>query len=441
MTDFLNYLVDFGDFFFFWKTVGPDKFVRFFWYFFLFELPRYIVFDGLILAWQGVRNRLQRGRYERARARFLAERPLLSVIAPGKNEGRHLVALVHSLSEQTYGNFELIIVDDGSTDDTPAIARHLQRQGKIDRYLRSDVRGGKASAANLGWRMARGRFLVHIDADCSFDRDALERLIIPFYLDGRVGVVGGNVKVRNAADGLCPTLQAIEYLKTISIGRRVTSALGILRIVSGALGAFRPDVVEQIGGWDVGPGLDGDITVKIRKTRRHVFFEPRSICFTSVPATFTALARQRNRWSRSLVRFRLRKHRDVYVPDRNFTLANFVSFAENVLFAVILDLKWLIYITDILFNFPTLARYIIPANFLLYLLSNIVQFTMIMLVSERPRQEARLFFYLPLVPVYNGLYMRLVRTWGYASEWLFRSSYRDDWNPRKVSRRAEESGL
>jgi cellulose synthase/poly-beta-1,6-N-acetylglucosamine synthase-like glycosyltransferase len=225
------------------------------------------------------------------------------------------------------------------------------------------------------------------------------------------------------------------------VGRRVTSQLGILRIVSGAMGAFRPEVLEQIGGWDIGPGLDGDITVKIRKARHLVYFEPRSICFTSVPRTFRALARQRVRWSRSLVRFRLRKHRDVYVPDQNFSLATFFSFAENVVYGLLLDIKWIVYIADMLVNFPVQSKYIIPANFLLYLLSNMIQLGVIVMVSERPRQEARLACYLPLVPLYNGMFLRVVRSYAYLAEWLFKSSYLDPWNPAKVSRQARQAGM
>lgn len=129
---------------------------------------------------------------------------------------------------------------------------------------------------------------------------------------------------------LCTALQAIEYLKSITVGRIITSELGILRVVSGAFGAFRKEIVDQVGGWDVGPGMDGDITVKTRKSGFRVRFAKEAVCYTSVPKTWKALARQRTRWSRSLVRFRLRKHKDVYYPDANFSVLNMVSFVENV---------------------------------------------------------------------------------------------------------------
>ncbi len=439
--DFLKYVSEFSDIFLFWKTIGFAKFVRFFWFFFLFELPRYVVFDFLVLVALGVRNLLQRKRFLVAKQMLWKEKPKVSVIVPGKDEGKHLLKLVASLKEQTYKNLEIIIVDDGSTDETPVICRRLLKRGEISKYLRNEVRGGKASAANLGFRYATGKFIVHVDADSSFDRDAIEQIIIPFYMDSRIGIVSGNVKVRNYREGLLPALQAIEYLKSISIGRRITSFLGILRVASGALGAFRRDLLQRIGAWDVGPGLDGDVTVKIRKLKYRVYFEPRAICYTSVPSTLRGLTKQRVRWGRSLVRFRIRKHRDIFFPNENFNLYNFFSSLENIFYSIVLNVNWLVYIFDILINFPHTVKYIIPINYLLYVLSNIFQFAMVLVVSERRREELKMAPYLLLMPLYMGVYMRFVRTWAYFTELFFKASYRDPWNPRKVSEKAREMGI
>lgn len=441
MNDFLKYITEFSDILLFWKTIGLSKFTRFFWYFFIFELPRYVLFDFVVLVLLGIKNITKRKKQKYARELFLKESPKLSIIVPGKDEGKHILKLVTSLREQTYKNFEIIIVDDGSIDDTPVICRSLLRKGEIDRYLRNEVRGGKASAANFGLNYATGEFIIHIDADSSLDRDAIENIVIPFYMDRRIGAVAGNVKVRNYREGILPALQAIEYLKSISIGRRITSFFSLLRIVSGAFGAFRRDALKKVGGWDVGPGLDGDITVKIRKTKLKVYFEPKAICFTSVPTTLKALTKQRVRWGRSLIRFRFRKHRDIFMPNENFNFFNLLSSFENIFYSFLLDINWLFYIVDILISFPHTAKYIIPINYLLYILSNFAQFIFILSVSERRKEEAQLAIYLPLMPLYMGIYMRLVRTWAYFTEIFFRYSYRDPWNPTKVSKKAKEIGI
>lgn len=79
----------------------------------------------------------------------------------------------------------------------PTIGRNLERRGFIDRFLRNELRGGKASGANMAIRYARGKFIIHVDADTSLNTDALEQILIPFYMDSKVAGVGGNLKVRN----------------------------------------------------------------------------------------------------------------------------------------------------------------------------------------------------------------------------------------------------
>ena len=167
--------------------------------------------------------------------------------------------------------------------------------------------------------MAKGKYIVCLDADSSLDRDALEKILLPFYIDGMVKGVGGCVKVRNYKETICSSLQAFEYLKRIQVGRIVTSELGIYHIISGAFGAFERKTLKEVGYWDIGPGLDGDLTQKIRKAGYKVKFAEDAICMTNVPTKWYKLYHQRIRWSRSFVRFRLRKHADILLPTKNLT--------------------------------------------------------------------------------------------------------------------------
>ncbi|MEM8909998.1 MAG: glycosyltransferase, partial [Bacteroidota bacterium] len=325
-------------------------------------------------------------------------------------------------------------------DKTPEIGRNLEKNGLIDKFIRNEMRGGKASAANLAWRYCSGKYLLHLDADSSFDRDAVERIIIPFYLDERIGGVGGNVKVRNGDASLCARLQAIEYLKSISVGRIVTSYLGIYRIISGAFGAFRMDALKKIGVWDIGPGLDGDITVKLRKSGYKIHFEPSAICLTAAPTKFIKLWKQRLRWSRSLVRFRLRKHVDVFFPHKGFKFGNFAGFFENVFYNFVLDLKWYIYLIDMMLNFGTWLHLILPFNILLYICTGYLQQLAISLFSERSKEERVLWWYVPFMVFYVAFFLRFCRTIAYFKELFGKASYRDPWNPQKSSYQALKHG-
>ncbi len=429
------------EYIYYWYVSGPGKFVRVFWYFIMFELTRYILIDFVIAIYFWLNREERLKNWNLARRKLFAENPLVSIIIPGKNEGKHLYKLTKSLDEQSYQNFELIIVDDGSDDDTPIIGKNLEELGLIDLFLRNDMRGGKASAANLALRYCKGNIVVHLDADCSFDCDAIENVIIPFYMDDAIGAVGGNVKVRNYKDSLCSKLQAIEYLKTVSIGRIITSHLGIYKIISGAFGAFKMEALRKIGGWDIGPGLDGDITVKIRKSGYKTVFSHKAVCLTNAPSKFKVLTKQRLRWDKSIIRFRVRKHKDVYFPGKEFSWSNFFALFENVFYNVILDFTWWIYIIDILINYTSQLNFIIYMNLTLYFTVAFVQMTSIYIFSERRSEELYLWRYLPLMSLYTGLYLRIVRSKAYIDEFFFKKSYDDVWNPVKSSYQAKINGF
>lgn len=425
----------------YWFVVGFNKFLRVFWYFVIFEFTRYIIIDYVIAAIFSLTQKRRNKKFQEAKRKLFTENPFVSVIIPGKNEGKHLYKLTKSLAEQTFKNFELIIVDDGSDDDTPIIGKNLEKLGLIDIFIRNEMRGGKASAANLALRYSKGKYIVHLDADCSFDSDAIEQVLIPFYLDEKIGAVGGNVKVRNYRESLCAKFQAIEYLKTVSVGRIVTSYLGIYKIISGAFGAFRKDVIDSIGGWDIGPGLDGDITVKIRKSGYRIYFQPKAICLTNAPSKFKVLTKQRLRWDKSIIRFRVRKHKDVYFPNANFNWLNFFSLTENVFYNVVLDILWWIYIIDIIVNYTSQLKFVIPMNFTLYFVMSYVQMFSMYIFSERRKEELYLWPYVSLMTLYTGTYLRIIRTIAYYKEFFFKRSFDDPWNPYKSSIQAKRAGL
>lgn len=431
MHDFLN----------FWYQQGPEGFIRIFWFYFIFELPRYVLLDYFVLAYFLFKRKFSGREFEEARKKLHKEMPLVSIIVPGKDEGTNYYRLIRSLEEQSFQNYEIILVDDGSEDDSELIGRQLEREGRIDHFLRNDIRGGKASAANMGLRYADGEFVVHCDADCSLKEDALENILVPFYMDEEIGAVGGNLEVRNKEDSLCTVLQTIEYYLTISVGRLGSSTLGILRIISGAFGAFRKEALDRVSGWDVGPGLDGDLTLKIRKLGYKTHFEYDSVAYTTVPVTFAQLARQRVRWSRSLIRFRFRKHKNIFFLNKNFDLLNFLSITENIFFSFVLTFLWYGYLFDIAANFTTNIMYILLMGLCLYSISKVYEFCIVVVLSEEQREKLKYFLYMPAMVFYTGNFIRVVRSWAYIKELIFRSSYKDSWNPAKTSEQARQLDL
>ncbi|HET8838626.1 MAG TPA: glycosyltransferase [Flavobacteriaceae bacterium] len=422
----------------FWENEGLRGFFYIFWFYFLLEFPRHLLLDYLLLPIIYLNKKKNQKADHEARRKLWEECPLVSIIIPGKDEGKNYYNLVTSLQEQTYRNFEVIVVDDGSGDDTKYIGRDLEQRGKIDLFLRNEVRGGKGSAANLALNYTRGKYILHLDADCSFFNDAIEEAILPFYKDENIGAVSCALEVRNSGESLATAFQTIEYLLTINVGRMVSSSLGILRIVSGAFGAFRKDLLLEVGGWDVGPGLDGDITQKIRKTKWKVVFAPKAVALTDVPVTFSKLAKQRLRWNRSLVRFRLRKHRNIFFPNKGFRFSNFFSSLDNIVYNQVLNFIWWFYLVFLIFNHRDHLEYILIAIFLLYTISKFLEFGVVLFVSHHKYDKIKLLPYLPGMVFYTGYFMRTIRTYAHITELFLYSSFNDPWNPQKSSSEAKK---
>lgn len=430
-------------FFSYIQTMTLYGFLVTYWYFLAIEFTRYVIFDFMIIFDVYVSLEADQWDREEARKQLFKELPLVSVIAPGKNEGKHIPALSASLKRQSYKNLEIIIVDDGSDDNTAEICRKLLDENKIDIFISNPDRGGKASAANVAFHYTKGKYIVHLDADSHIDDNSIENLLLSFYIDPNCGAVAGDVRINNSTESIATTMQAIEYLKTISLSRLVSSRLNILRIISGAYGAFRRDILEELGGWDVGPGLDGDITVKIRKMGYKVVFDHYAICYTNSPNTFMKIAKQRFRWDRSLVRFRLRKHKDVYKSHANFDIFNFIALADGVLYNFVFNLMWWLYVIQVLYVSPASLGYILMFNYLLFVGSNILQYAAIFfLVGDTMRKkDYQIAWFLPLMPIYSGIFLRVIRTYAQLMELIFKISYYDPWNPWKVSKQVKEKGM
>jgi cellulose synthase/poly-beta-1,6-N-acetylglucosamine synthase-like glycosyltransferase len=245
-----------------------------FWFSLVLEWPRYILtFLPAVIA---TRAEMQRDPGP------MPNVGKVSILIPGHNEADAIEQCVMSLAQQTYQEFEIVCVSDGSTDETYAIMKRLQREGRVDKIAECAIRGGKSSGINLGMRIASGDIVIVIDCDCSFDRTAIEEILRPF-ADPKMGAVGGSVLVRNGDKSITASIQAIEYMVAIQLGRTALDMVGQLAIISGAFGAFRREAFMRVGMMDQGPGEDGDITMRLRLYGYKIGFALRSVAYTDVP--------------------------------------------------------------------------------------------------------------------------------------------------------------
>lgn len=397
-------------------------FVYVFWFFFLFELPRYTL-STLAVGWRAV--------FERDPAPAPPEMPV-SVLMVGHNEGDVLERAVLALTEQTHRNLQVVVIDDGSTDDMAGVGLRLQSEGLIDQFLTTGIRGGKAAGLNLGLQFCTSEIVVVMDIDTSLDRDAISTVVAPLLEDPDCGAVAGNLAVRNPDDTLLTKFQAIEYVSSISLGRQFTDMFGILAIVSGAFGAFRQSAIRKVGGWDVGPGDDSNLTAKLRRNGWSIKFAPNAWAFTDVPETHAAYVRQRLRWNRSIIRNRLRKFAVVFdLRQTNFTLRDVAASLNVLWFQFGLTIAYVIFVADMFYKYGEFAFTLIVGVHLLGLLGDFVEFAVALICLRRLRIAA-LFPYVFGFTFFVTYYDRAIRLVAYLSELIFRRSYEDTFYPAKV---------
>lgn len=222
--------------------------------------------------------------------------PLVSVIVPCYNEEPTVGNCLRGLLKQTYKNCEVVIVNDGSTDGTKSICeKFASLYPKKIRFF-SKENGGKASALNLGLEKSSGEIIVTMDADSIFRPDALEHLVSSFD-DPGVGAVGGNVRVANK-DNYLGMNQAIEYLTGLAIHKRAFAELNCMQVIAGAIGAFRREVLEKVGGYSSDTLVeDMEVTIRVLKAGYQVEYNGKAIAYTEAPANIKDFLKQRYRWT------------------------------------------------------------------------------------------------------------------------------------------------
>lgn len=297
--------------------------------------------------------------------------PWVSILAPAYNEGANIVENVRSLLNIHYHHLELIVINDGSKDDSidrlvaayqlvqtdiryhahiktkPVKAVYKSTNPVYNKLLVIDKEnGGKADALNTGINLASNQYLVCIDVDCILEQDALLKLLTPFLeeSDKRVIATGGVVRIANSCifdngklidinlpKEFLPRVQVLEYIRAFLLGRMAWTRLNGLLLISGAFGAFDREIVIAAGGYDPSTvGEDMELVVRMRrymaerKLPYRVAFIPDPLCWTEAPASYKILGRQRNRWMRGTIETLL-KHRALFFNPR-YGLMGLVSY-------------------------------------------------------------------------------------------------------------------
>ncbi len=265
------------------------------------------------------------------------EMPPVSIIVPAYNEGAVIGNAIESLLQMDYPAYEVIVVDDGSTDDTAEVVSRWERQGGgIDVRLVTKRNGGKATALNVGIAQARHPFILCMDADSWMDPGTLKAAMRRFD-DPTVGAVAGNVKIANRK-GVLARLQALEYIQGLNMPRRAQGFIAAVNIIPGPVGIFRREALEEVGGYDTDTfAEDADLTLKLVTAGWKVLYEDQAITWTDAPTNLIDLIQQRYRWTRGLLQA-IRKRKGMLVrpfPDFPLWLSGVSMGFEAILWPIL----------------------------------------------------------------------------------------------------------
>ncbi|HZK44444.1 MAG TPA: glycosyltransferase [Syntrophomonadaceae bacterium] len=275
---------------------------------------------------------------------FSVFQPPISLLVPAYNESLTVASNVQSLLQLLYSEYEIIVINDGSKDDTlqilidtfqlkeiPVAYQIRLESQKVKKFYQSDIyhnlrvidkeNGGKADALNVGINASRYPLFCSVDADSVLQRDSLKRIVQPFMEDPYTVAAGGTIRIVNGSqvqDGfliqaglpkkMLARMQIIEYLRAFLFGRLGWTPMNALLVISGAFGVFHKQTVIDVGGYRTDTvGEDMELVVRLHRVlskkgkKYRITFVPDPICWTEVPEDLKSLKSQRTRWQRGLI--------------------------------------------------------------------------------------------------------------------------------------------
>ena len=255
--------------------------------------------------------------------------PRVAVLIPAYNEEKVIVRTIRSVLHSDYENLHVIVIDDGSSDNTFEVARAAYTReiaaGRVQVLTKAN--GGKAAALNYALEGIDEEFYVGIDADTVIAADAITKLI-PHFEDPRVGAVAGNAKVGNRVN-LWTRWQALEYITSQNFERRALDLFNVVTVVPGAIGAWRTAGVRAAGCYPLNTvAEDADLTMNLLEHQYKVVYEDRALAFTEAPIDAKGLMRQRFRWSFGILQS-VWKHKAAFIRNKAmglFALPNILIF-------------------------------------------------------------------------------------------------------------------
>lgn len=352
-----------------------------------------------------------------------------SVVIPVLNESGGIVKAVRMLKMQTVLPAQIIVVNDGSSDESLTLIRHLKRRGEIDIVIDNPQRLGVSGACNKALLHVSEPHVLFLDCDTFLATDACEQLLLKLERGG--DAVSGNIALSNAETSVWTGLQQIEYMTGIDLGRSFAERFHAISCMSGAMMMFKTSVLKHVGGFAAGSGQDLEITLRLRRHGYRIRFASLAWSYTKGPENLTALIKQRLRWDRDAIRIHIFQYHQLFKSDHRESLGNTLQRYDFLIFTLI----------------PTL---LVPAMFIEFWLIAPDERWMVMLwiygllvvnslfsltwafLAQRGKTSGWSILLIPLHPLYQGILMGVVRLYAYLTETIGRSSRHDHFVPERI---------
>lgn len=326
----------------------------------------------------------------------LREYPPVSILVPCHNEAENIEETIQYLVRQQYPAFEIIAINDGSTDDTGGILDRLSAHFPSLRVIHLAKNQGKAMAMRMGAMVSQHEFLFCIDGDAVLDPRATTWMMSNFVDASRVGAVTGNPRVRTRST-LLGKIQVGEFSSIIGLIKRAQRIYGRMFTVSGVVAAFRKSALQEVGYWRLDMVTeDIDISWKLQLNHWDIRFEPNALCWIKMPETYKGLWRQRLRWAQGGMEALI-----AYLPHfwswRNRRMWGiFIEYITSVFWAYMMAVVMLLWLVGLVINLPQMFHIptVIPNwNGILLGVTCLIQFLVSMLIDSRYEKDFGKYYY------------------------------------------------
>ncbi len=349
----------------------------------------------------------------------LTRYPSVSVLIPAHNEERVIANALAAATAIDYPDYEVVVVDDGSTDQTRKVVEPYVHHGRV-RLIVKQQNEGKAMALNDALPCLNGEIVLIIDADAEPAPDILTHML-PHFEHARVAAVTGNPRVKNV-DTFLARLQLIEFSSIVSLLRRSQRIWGRIMTVSGVVAAFRKSALLDVGGFSPEmPTEDIELTWKLQRRFWDIRYEPRALVWMTVPSTLSGLISQRRRWSRGLMQV-LHKHRDVILHWKYRRMwPIFVESGLSILWSACFVVLTALWIVSYAAGYPPIGAHPIP-NLWGMVIASLAMLQLLAGTLMDRRYDPDTLKYYPYAVYYPIAYWMLLAWTNFISlPWLLRS--------------------